>query len=279
MTTAVVLSGGGNLGAAQVGMLLALSEAGVQPDLFVGASVGAINGAFAASRFDQGSLQGLADVWRRLHRREIYPYRPLRGLRAVLARSDHLVPPVALRTLVERHLEYERIEDAPIPLHVVTCDVRTGAEVVLSSGPAVPALLASAAIPGVFPPVEIGGRLLVDGGVVDNTPISTAVRLGADVVWVLPIGFARAISHLPRSALGMYAHGVGITSMHQLRRDVRRYGSEVSLRLVPAPVALDLSAVDFRRSGDLIDRAYRATHDWFAEGCPTFDVDGYGPMA
>jgi len=278
MATALVLSGGGNLGAVQVGMLLALSEAGVRPDLLVGTSVGAVNGGFAATRFEPEALVGLADVWRGLRRSDIYPYRPLLGLRGFVGRADHLVPPTGLRALLERHLGFRRLEDAPIPLHVVACDVRTGAEVVLSSGPAVPALLASAAIPGVFPPVELDGRVLVDGGVVDNTPISTAVRLGADQVWVLPIGLARGITKLPRTALGMYAHGVGILSMHQLRRDVRRYAAEVDLRLVPAPVALDLSAVDFRRSGDLIDDAHAATRSWLEAGCPPYDVERYGPM-
>jgi NTE family protein len=278
VTTAVVLSGGGNLGAVQVGMLLALAEEGVRPDLIVGASVGAINGAFAASRFDPEGIGRLADIWRAVRRSDVYPYRPLRGLRGFLGRGDHLVPGSGLRALIRAHLEFERLEDAPIRVHAVTADARTGAEVVLSAGPAVDALLASAAIPGVFPPVEFGGRTLIDGGMVDNTPIATAVRLGATRLWVLPIGFARGISRLPRTALGMYGHGVGILSMQQLRRDVLRLRDMVDLRLVPAPVTVDLSAVDFGRSGELIARAHATTQDWLRAGCPPFDVDGYGPM-
>ena len=93
-------------------------------------------------------------------------------------KTDHLVAPAPLRSLIESELPYQRLEDARLPCYVVATDALEGNEVVLSTGPAATALLASAAVPAVFPPVLIDGRFLLDGGVANNTPVSIAVELG-----------------------------------------------------------------------------------------------------
>lgn len=116
MSTAFVLSGGANLGAAQAGMLAALDEAGVRPDLVVGASVGAVNGAWIAG---QGDVEGLLAVWRNLRRGDIFPTRPVDGLLGFLGRSDHLVSDDGLRRLLRAHLRFSDLQDAAIPLHDV----------------------------------------------------------------------------------------------------------------------------------------------------------------
>ena len=154
-TVAFVLSGGASLGAIQVGMLHALYERDISPDMIVGTSAGAINGAFIASRPQtRRDRRGLAEVWRALRRGQVFPLNPLTGLLGFLGARDHLVPDSGLRRLIARHIEHERLEEMPIPLHVVAVDVVTGEELRLSRGPVLDAVLASAAIPGVLPPVH-----------------------------------------------------------------------------------------------------------------------------
>ena len=180
-TVAFVLSGGASLGAIQVGMLRALYERGIRPDLIVGTSAGALNGAYIASRPQaSATAEGLARIWRELRRGQVFPVNPLTGLLGFLGARDHLVPESGLRRLIERHVECQELEEMPIPLHVVSVDVVTGQELRLSHGPVLDAVLASAAVPGVLQPVSWEDRALMDGGVANNTPISHAVELGAE---------------------------------------------------------------------------------------------------
>src|SRR5689334_14433992 len=171
--TAFVLSGGASLGAVQAGMLRALYEKGITADVLVGTSAGALNAAFVASRPQTGdTARELARIWRDLQRDDIFPVSMRALLGGLCRKHDHLVPDYALRRLVGRHCEFDDLADAATPLHVVAYDVIAGREVLLSDGPTVDAITASASIPGVFPPVAIGDQLLIDGGVVNNTPIS-----------------------------------------------------------------------------------------------------------
>jgi len=173
--TAFVLSGGAGLGAVQVGMLHALYERGCVPDLIVGTSAGAFNGAFIASRPQTvDTARELAAAWRGLRRGHAFPLNPVTGLLGFVGLRDHLVAPSGLNRLIDRHTAHERLEELPIPLHVVAVDVITGEELRLSAGSLRDAIVASAAIPGVLPPVQWDGRTLMDGGVANNTPISHA---------------------------------------------------------------------------------------------------------
>ncbi len=263
MVTAFVLSGGASLGAAQVGMLTALAEAGVRPDLVVGTSVGAINGAWVAGGVD---CAGLGEVWRALRRETVFPTRLVDGLLGMAGRRGHLVPDHGLRRLLREHVRFERLEEAQLPFYVVATDVLSGCDTLLSHGDSIEAILASTAIPGVLPPVRIDGRDLMDGGVVNNTPISHAVRLGADVVWVLATGYSCALSERPRGALGMTLHAVTLGINKRLAADVRRYGQLVDLRLAPPLCPIRTSAADFTQAGALIERAHSLTRDWLAAG-------------
>lgn len=274
MTTALVLSGGASLGAAQVGMLLALAEAGVRPDLIVGTSVGAVNGGWVAAGFDPGSVARLAEVWRSLRRSDVFPTRPVAGLLGFLGAERHLVPNTGLRRLLREHLAFGRLEDAPTPLHVVATEVVTGRDVLLSRGDAVAAILASAAIPAVFPPVRIDGRDLMDGGVVNNTPLSHALALGADEVWVLTTGYACALPAPPRGALGMALHALSLMVNQRLAVDIDRYEPLARLRVVPPLCPIRVSPADFSQTAELIERAHRATRAWL-ESAP----DGTGQAA
>src|SRR5215218_9724625 len=150
---AFVLSGGAGLGAIQVGMLRALYEHGVSPDLIVGTSAGALNGAFIASRPQTvATADELGRIWRDLRRGQVFPANPLTGLLGFLGARDHVVPGSGLRRLISDHVQQDELDDLAIPTHVVAVDVITGEELRISHGPVVDAVLASCAVPACFSP-------------------------------------------------------------------------------------------------------------------------------
>jgi NTE family protein len=171
-----------------------------------------------------------------------------------IGRSDHLVPDGNLRRIMARHLEVERLEEMRVPLYVVVTDVLSGLELRLSQGPALDAVLASAAIPGVFAPVEVDGRLLMDGGVSNNTPISHAIELGADEIYVLPTGYACALHGHPRGALAMLLHAMSLVIQQRLQLEIELYHDRASLVVLPPPCPQEVQPIDFTRAGELIER-------------------------
>ncbi|GAC1348466.1 MAG: patatin-like phospholipase family protein [Myxococcales bacterium] len=266
MRTAFVLAGGGSLGAIEVGMTLALAEAFVVPDLLVGSSVGAVNSAFLAGRPGLDGARALRAVWVGLRRSYIFPIGLLDGLLGFLGRRHYLVDPARMRALLERHLVQELLERSAVPCTVVASDVLSGEEVRLSQGPAVEAVLASVAIPGIFPHVRIGDRALADGAMASNTPIAAAVALGAQRIVVLPTGFSCAIESPPRSALAMMLHAVNRIIAQQLVVDIERFSGVAALSVVPPLCPLAVSAGDFTHSVELIDRAQATTREWLERG-------------
>jgi NTE family protein len=262
VTTAFVLSGGASHGAVQVGMLQALAARAVYPDLVFGASAGALNAAWVAGDPKLEHLDDLAAVWTSLRARDVFPPRPLIGLLGFIGRRNSLVPPDGLRALIAGNLRYERIEDAPIPLCVVATEVTSGREVALSRGPALDAIVASASIPGVLPPVTIGDHLLMDGGVVNNTPISNAIDAGATCIYVLPTGYACDLRRPPRSALAMSLQAISLLVQQRLITDVHEFESRVDLRVIPPVCPLDVSPADFSHARALIDTAYAGASRW-----------------
>jgi NTE family protein len=267
MTTAFVLSGGGSLGAVQVGMLQALAARRIEPDLLVGTSAGALNAAFvAAYGMTEASLSELASIWTKLRRTDVFPVQLARLTAATLGLAPSLCPNDGLRRLVARHLVFDRLEDAPVPVHVVATDVRSGHEVLISEGDAVEAVLASAAVPAVLPPVPLGGRDLIDGGVADNTAISHALSLGADVVYVLPTGYACALEHAPKSILGNALQALTLLIEQRLILEVAHYAERADIRVLPPLCPLTVSSADFRHGALLIDRAQIATSRWLDAG-------------
>jgi NTE family protein len=161
---------------------------------------------------------------------------------------------------------YRRLEDAPVPVHLVATDIRTGAEVLLSRGDPCDAILTSTAIPAVFPPVTVDGRDLVDGGVADNTAISQAVALGADRVYVLPAGYACALERTPQTALGMAMQAMALLVEQRLVRDVAHFAGRADLRVVPPLCPVAVPSIDFRHAAELITRARVATRRWIDGG-------------
>ena len=267
MTVAFVLSGGGSLGAVQVGMLKALGARGIRPDLLIGTSAGAVNATWVAGHgMSEASLDGLAGVWTSLRRADVFPVVPTRALLAVAGRSRSVFPDTGLRRLLSEHVVIERLEHAAVPVQVVATDLLSGEEVLLSTGDPTTAVLASTAIPGVRPPVEIDGHVLVDGGVAHHAAVSQAVDLGATEVYVLPAGYPCALPEPPRSALGVAVQALTLLIEQRLIGEVARYAGAVTLRVLPPLCPLEVSAVDFRHARDLIDRAERSSTEWLSTG-------------
>ena len=198
-----MLGGGGARGAAQVGALAALLEAGFEPpDAIFGVSVGALNGSTLAAYPTVAGVQLLEETWLSKAARDVFRPRPVEAMVGRL-RGEHrlsVLTSTMLRRLIQRQLSLlgvERFEELRVPFRVGVTDISAGVPALLSEGPLQPALLASAAIPGVFPSVVIDGRSYVDGGVADNDPIARAVDAGAREVVAIALMAQPDAAHGP----------------------------------------------------------------------------------
>lgn len=260
---AVVLSGGGSLGAAQVGALRALLSAGIRPDLYVGCSVGALNAAALAAAPGPDRLAEIEALWRGLSSRDVFG-----GGRATLAthlvrRDDHLYEPAALRALIRRAVPLADLADAAVPVHVVTTDLRAGRSCWWSAGDPVTVLSASACLPAVFPPVPLGGSLHVDGGVTEPVPVTRALDLGAARVWVIDVtGGALGRRDQRMTALDVLLQSFAISRAGLDRPVADRPGQRV-VRL--GGLGTDHHELrDFSRTAELIERGHAAMADLVA---------------
>ncbi|XVV08948.1 patatin-like phospholipase family protein [Actinoplanes sp. CA-131856] len=258
---AVVVGGGGVLGAAHAGVGYALERRGFVPDLIVGTSVGALTGAIAAAHPDRAA-PWLAQVWTRLRRRDVFPIGPARaalcgdgGLRRLIGRAG--LPPL--------------IEDLPIPFTAVATDLVTGGEVLLDRGDLESALLASAAIPGIFPPVARDGRLLADGGVIAYVPVRAALEAGAASVVVLSLGPSRFTAPPPRAG-AIAARAGELLFRHQVERDLAEVARRLPVIVLPTGVERWPSPWDFGHAQRLISTAAVAAGDFLDR----LHVDGPG---
>lgn len=263
--TAFVLAGGGSLGAVQVGMLKALVAHGVAADMVVGSSVGSINGAYYAGRPDRTGIAELERLWRGLRRRDIFPLTWSAIARFVWHR-EFLVSPDGILDLLERNLPFADLEQARLPIHIVATDFLSGAAVVISSGRADRAILASCAIPAAFEAVKIDGRYLVDGGIASNTPIRVAIELGATRLIVLPTGHSCALPRPPSGAMASALHGLALLISSQLVTELEGLAATVEYHVVPSLCPVGCTSYDFSQTGSLIDRAERQTLDWLGAG-------------
>jgi NTE family protein len=169
-------------------MLAELVDRGIRADRVYGASVGAVNaGAYCADPTADG-MKRIEDVWVNLGPDDIFPKARVHGPWMFFQQRQSVYANSGLRQVLESGISVDRIEDTAIPLEVVTTSLLDGSERWISSGPIAEAVLASAAIPGIYPPVEIDGELMIDGGVVNNVPISRAIAGGATKIYVLLCG-------------------------------------------------------------------------------------------
>lgn len=185
---AFVLGGGGRWGAVELGMLKALVDAGIEPDLVLGTSIGAFNGAVFAADPTQAGIDHLEQLWRGVAEQNLLAARPLDRARTLYRTRLAIQDPAPLRELLTEALPVSRIEELAVPFQCVAACIERAAETWFDDGPVVDALMASAAIPALFPPVEIGGELFYDGGLVNSVPLDRAIELGATEVFVLQVG-------------------------------------------------------------------------------------------
>jgi NTE family protein len=183
--TALVLGGGGPRGAVQIGMLQVLAEHGFVPDRIYGCSVGAVNGVGFACDPSVEGVERMTQIWTGINREHVFPQGRLHGPWLYFQQRESVYSNSGLRKIVEDGITYERLEDIPVPVEVVATSLTDGRERWFTYGPAAEAVLASAAMPAIFPPIEIEGERYIDGGVVNNVPIRRAIEAGATRIVVL----------------------------------------------------------------------------------------------
>jgi NTE family protein len=259
------------LGAHEVGMLRALAEAGIRPDLVLGTSVGAINGVFVAAD-PAGALERLDRVWRDGAASEAFGG-SLFGRVATLARSGtHLHSNEPLRRLLEELLPVARIEELAVRFQCVAASIERATAHWFVSGPIVPAVLASAAVPGLLPPVRVGGEHFLDGGLVHSIPVGRAVALGAGTVYVLHVGRIERPLEVPRRPWEVGLVAFEIARRHRFAEDMASLPPGVTVHVLPAGAdgqarAGDLSQLRYRdasRIDEHIERAYAASAAYLA---------------
>jgi NTE family protein len=264
VTTAFVLGGGGLLGAHEVGMLRALAEAGIRPDLVVGTSIGAVNGAFVAAD-PEGAAGRLTDLWRGESLGVVFS-ETLLGRAVRLARSGtHLHAIEPLRKLLGDKLPVEDFADLQLPFHCVAASIEHATARWFSRGPVVPAVMASCAVPGLLPPVEIDGQHYFDGGLVDSIPVGRAVALGARVVYVLQVGRIESPLPVPTRPWEVGLVAFEIARRHRFHEEIAAVPEGVQVHVLPTGGdRLPPGLGQFRYRGKnkvsaSIDRAYAAT--------------------
>jgi NTE family protein len=302
MTTAFVLWGGGSLGAVQVGALRALTEHGIRADLVAGASIGALNGVYYAARPTGEGVEELAQLWLAVGRHDVYPLsgveilraltdnlprHPVRGvlealgvsnytfpidlagiIATALGRRSYLFPNEHLTTFLRRALPVTDLAETRIPMTVLAADLRDGTAVPITRGSALAALLASSAIPALYPPVQLDGRYLVDGEVADRTTLDEAVNAGADEIYLLNPGSPCSMPEPPGSALAMALHGYNLLAGGRMTAAIERieHGNQVRVHTLPTLCPLEVLPVDFGQTAELIERATRSARRWLEHG-------------
>lgn len=232
--TAFVLSGGGNQAVAQVGMLRALFEHGIFPDVVIGCSAGAFNGAVIAKDPTIDGVRHLENTWEGFRGDEIFPGGRLSRAWNLLRRDDHLFSNEGLQAIWASKYLPDTFAELELPLRVVSCDFETGNEVVFASGPLQPALLASAALPGLFPPIQHDGLTLIDGAVVDNVPLWHALAGPVDRVYVLNVS-GDLLTRPIRSPIDVAIRAFAISRMQRFELELRNVPEGIDVLVLPAP--------------------------------------------
>ena len=270
--TAFVLGGGGLLGAAEVGMLQALTDRAVRPELVLGSSVGAINGAAFAADPSAETVARLAELWSELGTADVFASSLFGQLRTLARSRTHLHSNDRLRALVDRHAAGRSIEDLAVPFQCVAASIERGRGHWFDRGPLTDAVLASCAVPGLLPPVLIDGEHYLDGGLVDSLPLGRAVALGATTIFVLHVGRIERPLQMPRWPWEVALVAFEVARRHRFVEDVHNLPASVRVHVLPTgDEGTPLATLRYRDSGSVatrIARARTATADYLAGALP-----------
>ncbi|TFV89227.1 patatin-like phospholipase family protein [Blastococcus sp. CT_GayMR16] len=261
--TAFVLGGGGMLGAAEVGMLRALVEHHIRPDLIVGTSVGAINGAFVAADPTPGAVDRLRGLWGELASEGIFSGSVLARVGTLVRTRTHLHPREPLRDLLMAHLPAQTFAELRVPFQCVAASIERAAEHWFADGDLLDAVLASCAVPGLLPPVELDGEHYLDGGLVHSIPVGRAVALGAETIYVLHVGRIERPLRPPTRPWEVASVAFEIARRHRFAADLAALPPDVTLHVLPSgeqasPAAGDLRNLRYRDPSGVPDRIERA---------------------
>ena len=270
MTTAFVLGGGGLLGAHEVGMLRALAKARIEPDIVVGTSIGAVNGAFIAADPHRGA-ERLSDLWQGESLQVIFSETLLGRTARLLRSGTHLHAIEPLRKLLADKLPIEDFEDLKLPFHCVAASIEDATARWFESGPLVPAVMASCAVPGLLPPVEIDGRHYFDGGLVDSIPVGRAVALGATTVYVLHVGRIESPLSVPTRPWEVGLVAFEIARRHRFHEEMSAIPPDVRVHVLPTggdrmpPGLRQFRYRSRNKVSTSIDRSYAASANYLAQ--------------
>lgn len=268
---AFVLGGGGIRGAVEIGMIKALLESGIRPDVVTGTSIGAINGAQIAADPTLSVVDTLLHAWTSPEANAVYGDSLVAQLSRLVKTRTHLNSPAPLRRILERSLGADtRFEDLAVPLRVVAASIERAAEHVFDSGPLIPAVLASASVPGLLPATRIGDEHFIDGGVVNSIPIDQALAAGARTIFVLQVGRVETPLVAPTSAVGAARVAFEVARRHRFARDLATLPDGVALHVLPSGGALDGDdgLMAYRRMETVhrrIDQAYEASREFLRD--------------
>ena len=269
MKTAFVLGGGGLLGAHEVGMLRALAEVGITPDIVVGTSIGAVNGAFVAAD-PEGAADRLTDLWRGESLRVVFSETLLGRAVRLMRSGTHLHAIEPLKRLLADTLPAEAFEDLRLPFHCVAASIEDATARWFTSGPLVPAVMASCAVPGLLPPVEIGDSHYFDGGLVDSIPVGRAVALGASTVYVLHAGRIESPLSVPARPWEVGLVAFEIARRHRFHEEMSALPLGVRVHVLPTggqrlPAGMrQFRYRDRNQVSNSIDRSYAAAAGYLA---------------
>jgi NTE family protein len=264
---AFVLGGGGVLGAHEVGMLRALAEHAIVPDVVVGTSIGAVNGAFFAADPTARGVERLTRLWREANVAERDAGTTLRRLTTLARSGTHLEPLDKVRAMLAQALPVQRVEQLALPFQCVAASIERAAEHWFDAGPLADVLLASCAVPGILPPVAIGDQHFIDGGIVNSVPVSRAVALGAERIYVLQVGRLERPLRPPRRPWEVGLVAFEIARRHRFADDLSSIPPGVDLRVMPtggssAPAYGDVSAqFRIRRLARTVQRQIDAAYE------------------
>lgn len=267
MTTAFVLGGGGVLGAVEVGMLRALLERDIVPDLVLGTSVGALNGAMVAREPRLPVVEKLTALWQRAgepQSTQVYGDSALRTVKRAVSTKTHLWSSEPLRQALDEEFGELTFEDLPVRFQVCAASIERAAEHWFTTGPVVDAVVASAAVPGLLPPAQVGDEHFLDGGIVNSVPLGRAVQLGASRVFVLQVGRIDRPLAVPKRPWEVARVSFEIARRHRFNRELEELPVGIEAHVLPArgTSARDdtlLGSRDFAGVQQRIDETYAAS--------------------